>query len=125
MLRLGGLALTILASAAIALGSPLCCLVGTGCCGARAVEAAAKPENRCCSHCKTERPQQPRPAEKKHCSCKQDVATHATAAEHVPLVAVFELPAPALPERAAEGAASTAHRALPLAQAPASHPLLL
>jgi hypothetical protein len=126
MVRLGGLVLMLFASAAIALGSPLCCLVGTGCCGIATVETA-KAERTCCPHCQKEQPEkpEPKPCDQKGCTCKHDVATHGAAGEHVPLVAVFEIPAVAPPAPATRDASTTSHRALPLSSAPASHPLLL
>jgi hypothetical protein len=125
MVRFGGLVLTLFASAAIALGSPVCCLVGTGCCGTK--PETATPERHCCPHCKKEQPGEPapKPCDQKNCACKHDVAAHSAAGEHVPLVAVFEIPAIALPAPATNGASTTTARALPLPAAPASHPLLL
>jgi len=128
MARVLGIVLTLLASASIALGSPHCCLVGTGCCGARTTAQASEPKHDCCSHCPREEPGKPapKPCEKKECTCKHDVATHsAAAADHAPLVAVADVPAVALPAPAAADAAATFHRALPHAPARTSHPLLL
>lgn len=129
MVRVFGVVLTLLASAAIALGSPLCCLVGTGCCGARTTTQASEPRRDCCSHCPREEPGKPAPKpceNKKECTCKHDVATHsAAAADHAPLVAVGHVPAVTLPAPAASDAVATFHRALPHAPAPTSHPLLL
>lgn len=128
MARMAGIVLVLLASASIALGSPLCCLIGTGCCGAKATVEASEPKHDCCSHGKREEPEKPAPKpcqDKKDCTCKHDVARHATAADHVPLVAVFDVPAVALPERAAADVAATSHRALPLAPVRTSRPLLL
>jgi hypothetical protein len=127
MARTASALLVLLASASIALGSPLCCLIGTGCCAAGTTVEASKPKHDCCSHCKREQPGKPapKPCDKKDCTCRHDVATHATAAEHVPLVAVFDVPAVALPERAAADVAATSHRALPLAPVRTSRPLLL
>jgi hypothetical protein len=127
MVRLGGLVLTLFASAAIALGSPLCCLVGTGCCGAKTVQATGEPESQCCPHCNKEQPGKPAPGpcDEKKCTCKHDVVSHGSAAEHASLVAVFEVPSVALPAPVTDGAADAAQRALPLSSAPASHPLLL
>lgn len=128
MARTAGMVLVFLASAAIALGSPLCCLVGTGCCGAKTTVEASDAKHDCCSHCKREEPGKPAPKpcpQEKGCTCESDVATHAAAAEHASFVAVYDVPAVALPERATAGAVATLHRALPPAPARTSHPLLL
>ncbi len=127
MARTAGIVLVVLASAAIALGSPLCCLVGIGCCGAKTTVETSGEKRDCCSHCKRDEPSKPapNPCDKKDCTCKHDVATHAAAAAHAPFVAVYDVPAVALPARAVDGVAATSHRALPPAPARTSHPLLL
>jgi hypothetical protein len=128
MARTAGILLVLLASASIALGSPLCCIVGAPCCGTKSTAEVSKPEDGCCPHCKPEQPNKPAPKpceEKKGCMCKHDTATHAASAEHVPLVAIFDAPSAALPERAATGTAATSHRASPASPASRSHPLLL
>lgn len=128
MARTAGVVLVFFASAAIALGTPLCCLVESGCCGTKTTAEASKPKHDCCSHGKREAPRNPAPKpceEKKDCSCKPDATTHPAGAGHMPLVAVFEVPAIALPERAAADVGAAQHRAPPLAPARASHPLLL
>jgi hypothetical protein len=125
MARTAGIVLFFLASASIALGSPLCCLVGTGCCGTKTAATATETTRDCCSHCEKPDKPAPKPCEKKDCTCKHDVANHAAAAGHAPFVAVHDVPAVALPEILAAEVAATSHRALPLAPARTSHPLLL
>ncbi len=128
MARVPGIALVFLASASIALGSPLCCLLGTGCCGAKTTATASDAKPDCCSHCTREESKKPAPKpcpQEKGCTCKHDVANHAASAEHAPLVAVFDIPAVALPARAVDGVAATSHRALPPSPARTTHPLLL
>jgi hypothetical protein len=126
--RVSGVVLTLLASASIALGSPLCCIVGTGCCGTQRTAKASEPRGACCEHCKRDErgTPAPKPCEKKDCTCKHDVATHATAAaDHAPLVAVTDVPAAALPAPATADTAAPFHRAVPPSPARATHPLLL
>jgi hypothetical protein len=129
MARTAGVLLVLLASASIALGSPLCCILGASCCGTKMTAEASAQEEQCCPHCKPERPGKPAPRpceQKKDCLCKHDAATHgAASAEHAPLVATLDVPAAALPERAANKATATSHRAAPPSPAPRSHPLLL
>lgn len=128
MARTAGLVLVLLASASIALGSPLCCLVGTGCCGTKSAATATETTRDCCSHCTRDESTKPAPKpcpQKKDCTCKHDVANHAAAAEHAPFVAVHDVPAVVLPELLAAEVAATSHRALPLAPPRTSHPLLL
>lgn len=127
MARTAGTLLVLLASASISLGGPICCLLGTGCGSAQATVAAPESKPDCCPRCKREQPTKPapKPCEKKDCTCKHDVATHATSADHAPLVAVLDMPLVALPGRAAIDAAPTACHASPGSPAPRSHPLLL
>jgi len=127
MARVAGIVLVLLASASIALGSPLCCLIGNGCCGAGTTVDASRAKRDCCSHGKRDEPGKPAPKpsqEKNGCQCKH-AATHATVAEHAPFVAIHDVPAMPLPERALEGVATTAHPAPQPSPAPRSHPLLL
>jgi hypothetical protein len=127
MVRAMGLLLVLLASATIALGSPVCCLVGTGCCGAKeqVAEAPVTEHDGCCSHADRPAPAPKAPAEQKPCVCKHDVSTHTLSAEHAPLVALSDVPAVALPARGATGVAPAAHREAPPAPALPTHPLLL
>ncbi len=129
MARTAGILLVLLASASIALGSPLCCIVGAPCCGTKSTAEASERKDDCCPHCKRGQPEKPAPKpceEKKGCMCKHDAATHAAAsAEHAPLVAVLDVPAAPLPKRAPTGAAGTFHRVLLGSAAARSHPLLL
>lgn len=120
---MAGLVLVLLASASIALGSPLCCIVATGCCGSQATAAPAEKHD-CCSHGKKE--SAPKPGqEKKDCKCRHDVATHGAAAEHMTQVAVLGSATVVLPGLAvADTAADPSHTA-PASHAPLSHPLLL
>jgi hypothetical protein len=127
-MRIAGIPLLLVAVAAIALGSPLCCLLGTGCCGAaqRRVEAQ---EARGCPHCRHEKPQPAKPGkpcEQKGCTCKSDVAPHAGAtADHAATVAVVEAPALSLSAPAALRVEVAESRALPASPSRNSHPLLL
>jgi hypothetical protein len=135
-MRTAGILLVLLSSASIALGSPLCCILGTGCCRTKAsrgagdgeeVEARAEKTGGC-PHCKEHPPGTPAPKpcpKADGCTCKSDVTGHAPAADHAPLPAVADAVAPALPTPAAATAPATAHRALPPSPAPSPHPLLL
>ena len=127
MARAAGIVLVLLASASIALGSPVCCLVGHPCCGTEATADVRAAPKSCCSHCKkqqTERPApKPGPAEKKGCMCRD--IEHATSAEHVPLVAVLDAPAIGSSVQTVKDLATTSDDATPASHAPRSHPLLL
>lgn len=129
MARMAGILLVLLAGALIALGSPLCCILGVACCGARTTTEATPTDASCCPHCKPEQPAEPAPKpceDKKGCVCKHDVAPHApTSAEYAPLVATFDVPTATLPGRLATRAESAPTRAAPAAQAARSLPLLL
>lgn len=128
MARTAGILLVLLASASIALGSPLCCIVGAPCCGTKPTSEASERKDDCCPHCKREQPSKPAPKpceEKKGCMCKHDATHSAASAEHAPLVAVLDVPATPLPERAATETRATVDRTLPTSPASRSHPLLL
>jgi hypothetical protein len=125
MARTAGILLVLLASASIALGSPLCCVLGTGCCGSAG--KTAESDEGCCPHCPAEKPErpEPKPCDKEDCTCKRDVASHAPSpSEHVPVVAVLVAPA-ALPAPAGAPATADSTRALPTAPSLRTHPLLL
>jgi hypothetical protein len=127
MARGAGFVLLLLATATVALGSPLCCVLGSGCCKAPKV-AAAEPERGCCAHCpkKHRDTPAPKPCDDKGCTCKSDVAAHGHApADHVPAIALAEAPALLPPAPAARPGAAAAHRDAPSAPAQRSHPLLL
>lgn len=102
MPRLAGILLVLVASASMALGSPVCCLVESGCCGTEHAEEAALEEGHC-PHCAPEKPAKPvrpaksapKPCRDQHtCACKSHapaaaVDAHAVAA---PLAAIADLP---------------------------------
>ena len=79
MARLAGILLMLAASAGMALGSPVCCLVESGCCGSGHVEEAQPEEGRC-PHCPAEKPEEPQkpapqPCDGDHaCVCKSHTA---------------------------------------------------
>ncbi|HEX5137264.1 MAG TPA: hypothetical protein VFY93_09845 [Planctomycetota bacterium] len=130
MARTAGIVLVLLAGASIALGSPLCCVLGANCCGSSAVaQASGKSHEGCCSHCRKEQPGKPapRPCEgEKDCFCKHDTTTHhASSAEHAPLVAILDVAAAALPARAAAEMAAPSVRTPRVPPASRSQPLLL
>jgi len=126
MARATGILLVLLASASIALGSPLCCLVGHPCCGTEATAEVRDAPKSCCSNCKKQQPERPAPKpspEKKGCMCRD--IEHATSAEHVPLVAVLDAPAVESPASVAKDPVAAPHHTPPASHAPRSHPLLL
>jgi hypothetical protein len=128
MARAAAFALLLLATASVALGSPLCCVLGSGCCGKAQRAATAEPERECCPHCpkKDAEAPAPKPCDDKGCTCKSDVASHSHAtADHAQVVALAEAPAPLAPAPAVRTAVAVAHAAAPPAPAHRSHPLLL
>jgi len=127
---MAGIVFVLLTSASIALGSPLCCVLGAPCCGSSATaQVSGTSHEGCCSCCKKEEPGKPAPKpceNKKDCLCNHDATTHAaSSAEHAPLVAVLDAATVALPARAATEMAAPSLRTLPAPPAARSLPLLL
>ena len=127
--------LVLVASACMALGSPVCCLVDSGCCGTEHAEQVA-PEKGCCSHCAPEKPAKPvkpatpapKPCQDQHsCACKSHAAAAAVDAHAVatPLAAIADLPVLVLDAPRTAPAPATVSRAAPPGPVQLSLPLLL
>jgi len=132
MPRLAGILLVLVASASMALGSPVCCLVESGCCGSEHAEEAA-PEEGCCPRCAPEKPEKPqkpapKPCDGDHsCICKSHTAAPAEEAHAVamPLATAAGLPALAIEAPQAAPAPAAPFRAAPPGHVQLTLPLLL
>lgn len=131
MARLAGILLVLAASASMALGAPVCCLLESGCCGSTHAEEAQPEEGRC-PHCPAEKPDQPqkpapKPCDGDHaCVCKSHTAAAVDDAHaHAAPLATLDVPevVPAAPQAAPAPVAVP--RAAPPACVQRTLPLLL